>query len=113
MSDYKRHKGILRPIEMTEELAVKILQEKDIEILEDCYENTIDQLMDECYDDYIQIGGQVFKLENHEKFGCDLDFSEVHKNEDGSYDFHALFYNGGVCLSEMLSYAMEELNEKA
>lgn len=112
MSDYERHKGTLRPIEMTEEIAAKTLQEKGIQILADCYDNTVDQLMDECYDDYIKIGNQVFKLENHKNLGCDLDFSEVHKNEDGSYDFHALFYNGGTCLSEMLKFAMDELNDK-
>lgn len=111
MSDYERHKGTLRPIEMTEELATKILHEKGIEILKDCYENSIDQLLDEGYEDYIRIGDRIFEIKDHKEFGCDLDFSEVHKNEDGSYDFHALFYNGGVSLGEMLSYAMEELND--
>lgn len=109
MSDYKRHKGTLRPIEMTEELAVKFLKEKKIEP-ESYYDSAVEQILDTEY--FIQIGDQVFKLENHKNLGCDLDFSEVHKNEDGSYDFHALFYNGGTCLSEMLKYAMDELNGK-
>lgn len=94
---------------MTEELAVKYLKENNIEP-KAYYDSALEQILDMEY--FVKIGGQAFKLENHENLGCGLDFSEVHKHEDGSYDFHALFYNGGTCLSGMLEYAMDELNNK-
>jgi hypothetical protein len=110
MGDYERHKGTLRPIELTEDTALEYLKQSNAE-REDYYGSAVEQLLDDT-EDFIKIGGQIYKLENHEEFGCDLDFSEVHKNEDGSYDFHALFYNGGTCLSEMIGWAIEELNGK-
>lgn len=34
---------------------------------------------------------------------------EATKNEDGTFDFIAQFYNGGTCLEECLEEALERL----
>ena len=57
------------------------------------------------YIKYEMIGGVLYEYVEREEL--DPGGSQIiKKNEDGSYDFVALWYNGGCCLSEILEEAI-------
>ena len=59
----------------------------------------------------LNIGNQSYLIEmlEHKEFGEDEYPLEVTKNEDGTFDFIAQFYNGGTCLEECLEEELERL----
>ena len=51
----------------------------------------------------------MIKYDYHkEEEACDY-VSYINKEPDGSYDFIMMFYNGGICLSEMIGDELEHL----
>jgi hypothetical protein len=62
----------------------------------------------------LNIGNQSYLIEmlEHKEFGEDEYLLEVSKNEDGTFDFIAQFYNGGTCLEECLEEELENLQSK-
>ena len=51
----------------------------------------------------------MIKYDYHkEEEACDY-VSYINKEPDGSYDFIMMFYNGGICLSEMIGDELENL----
>jgi hypothetical protein len=62
----------------------------------------------------LNIGNQSYLIEmlEHKEFGEDEYPLEVSKNEDGTFDFIAQFYNGGTCLEECLEEELENLQSK-
>jgi hypothetical protein len=110
MSDYQREEGKLIPIELNDEIAAQILSERKIG--RNDFETPLEQLLGWLDEEYIKVKGfGYFKIEGYKNHGCDLDFSLVNKNEDGSFYFHTLFYNGGTYLAEMLEEGFENLNK--
>lgn len=59
----------------------------------------------------LNVGNQTYLVEmlEHKEFGEDEYSLEVSKNEDGTFDFIAQFYNGGTCLEECLEKVLERL----
>ena len=59
----------------------------------------------------LDVGNQSYLIEmlEHKEFGEDEYPLEVSKNEDGTFDFIAQFYNGGTCLEECLEEELERL----
>lgn len=109
MSDYHRIEGKLIPIELTEEIAAKILKEKGV--VESNFDSTVEHLLEDFYEEYMEIEGKHFRVEDLKDHGNELDFVKLYPNEDGSFDFITLFYNGGVCLEEMLAEGLSDLEE--
>ena len=60
------------------------------------------------------VGNQTYLVEmlEHKEFGEAKYPVEVSKNEDGTFDFIAQFYNGGTCLEECLEDELESLQNK-
>lgn len=109
MSDYERNIGKFWPVEMTEEEAERLCKEREIDDYRDGFKSWVDCLCCES-DDYIKIEPLgVCKVE-HE---ChkDIDFCDIIKNEDGSYRFHTLHYNGGAYYTEVIEAGLKKLNE--
>jgi len=107
MSDYHRIEGKLIPIELTEEIAAKILKEKGV--VESNFDSTVEHLLEDFYEEYMEIEGRFFRVENFKDHGNDLDFVKLYKNEDESFDFITTFYNGGTYLGEMLAEGLSDL----
>lgn len=59
----------------------------------------------------LNVGNQTYLVEmlEHKEFEEDEYPLEVSKNEDGTFDFIAQFYNGGTCLEEYLEEELERL----
>ena len=59
----------------------------------------------------LNVGNQTYLVEmlEHKEFGEDEYPLEISKNEDGTFDFIAQFYNGGTCMEECLEEALERL----
>jgi hypothetical protein len=62
----------------------------------------------------LNVGNQTYLVEmlEHKEFGEDEYPLEISKNEDGTFDFIAQFYNGGTCLEECLEEELENLQNK-
>lgn len=68
----------------------------------DYYSSKVDYFNDEMYEQAICIDGKVYEVESVDVdvFG---DIAEASINNDGTIDFEIKWYNGGACMSEMIS----------
>ena len=90
MSDMERNKGTLYPATM-EEIKAKYP------------EASLDDLRWDTDDEYIDVGGSLFRVDWDVKRDCDVpEFSDVTKTPDGTIYFHTWHYNGGGSLEEVL-----------
>lgn len=73
-------------------------------------DNWIEQLMDDCYDNY-HYDDKTNILYEIEKEELDTQFfMNIEKNDDGSYNFSTSFYNGGTFLNEMLQNGIDSIS---
>jgi hypothetical protein len=93
-------------------------------------ENKLDNLFDIKYKDgeleyidqnkygmdskYYSVSGGKYLIEYiaHEEFDDNDSFNMFSKNENGTYDLGACFYNGGTCLDEILEEKLDEEYEE-
>ena len=105
MSDYVRESGIiykLGSIEQMEEFSKEKLGSDDL--WADSYP---EQLAVEESDKYIIANGAFWEIKDYKKLETEYDFCDLTLVEDG-VRFHAMYYNGGTCLSEMIQEAMSK-----
>ena len=85
MSDYERNKGKLLPIDV------------------DTEHFTEDEFDSYRENGFMVIANQIYKVVwEVERFMDYVEFADVEEKEDGSIHFHALFYNGGTWLEEVI-----------
>ena len=115
MSDTVRYKGKLikenrLANETLEEHCKRVLGNQELHKSCDSYE---EMLREKYYvvkelGDFIILGEDIFKVEAQKQNAC-YDFFEGTLNEDGSIDFHVMYYNGGCCLDEALEEVYKSL----
>ena len=75
------------------------------------YDSSIECLDEEAVADYraLVIGDVIYRVENEEldPYG----FEKAVRNPDGSIDYTILFYNGGAWWGEVITNAVENLDE--
>ena len=116
MSQTIRQKGKLKLIpklegETLEQQCKRVIEynlNSNINNYEDYYNSYEEQLLDEFYNSYYSYHGNLYELE-YEDLDCSYDFAEGNLNEDGSIDFHVMYYNGGASLSEILDEVMKDI----
>jgi len=112
MSQMERNKGKLIPIEITEEIAKKFVEDKEglENNLDDCYTNYLEQFSDDpswYVDNLVRVDGKWYKVEFQIE-GGDLDFfADLKKNTDGSIEFDTYHYNGGGHWTEVVAGALK------
>ena len=117
MSDYERHEGKVFRMKKPEGLSIndfclEILKKHGLDgnigelyTAEEC-------LLDELYDQYCIMDGDVWKIEAKEVEEDDA-FIHMAPNPDGSYNFVTRFYTGGTGLSEMVTDGLnDQLNNQ-
>jgi len=113
MSDYESHSGKLHLLHRYDaesfEDHCKRLWVSEGKSLDDYREGI---LFEEFYEEYILANDQIWEIIEHSDLGDEDMFCKLTKNEDGSYSFHSRFYNGGTCLTEMISDELENLDEE-
>ena len=106
MSFTELHNGKLTPIkEDPEEFAKEYFEKHNIEYDSD-YKSYVEQLIDECYEEYILINNTLYKM-NDENLG-ESEVNWHRKNSDGSIEYCVQFYNGGCSLYEALKNELED-----
>ncbi len=113
MSDYESHSGKLRIVELKENETKEQLCKRlwiENEQSEEDFKNE-SSLFEEFYNKYFDVNDKVWEVIEHKKMGDEDDmFCNLHDNKDGTYSFHTRFYNGGTCMSEMVTEVLEKLN---
>ena len=97
--------GRLVPVILTPKIKKEMLEAyRGIKVSDDFLE---DYFLDEFYDEYIQLQGQWYHVEDRVDSDTADHYCTVAKNkDDGTIGFAAKFYNGGTCLNEMLEDAL-------
>jgi hypothetical protein len=91
MSDYERNKGKLLPIDVDTEH----FTEEEFNAYRE--------------NGFMVIHNEVYKVVwEVERFMDYVEFADVEQTEDGTIHFHALFYNGGTCLEEVIEDALDD-----
>jgi hypothetical protein len=94
--------------------AREILQNKN-EKLKDYYENELEHLCDEYYEEYFYHPKTETLYEIISKFEHDLEeeIIEVKRTDDPwEFEYELRYYNGGAGFTECLEEAMDKLNNK-
>lgn len=108
MSETVRIKGNLIKLdriqnETLEEQCKRILNCK----LDEFYDTYEEMLKGDYCDKYIILDNNIYEM-RYDKEDNECEFFEGEFNEDGSIDFHVMYYNGGCDLTE----ALEEVYKK-
>lgn len=108
MSEDVTYRGKLIPVDLdgmtVEEKAREILGATE---LPDYYESYLEQLIDN--DDYFYYSSSAILFRMESVLDESDGFMNITPNEDGTFDFHTRFYNGGTYLAEMLEEGLNEL----
>lgn len=99
--------GKIRKIEMTQEKAKEILISKGNTVDDDM--DYIDELLDEYYDDYLQIGDNFYEVLNIDYMEDGDGFYKACRSEDNTIDFLVQYHNGGCSLGEAIEEAIEDM----
>lgn len=110
MSEMEHNKGKLVPFKLTEEVARKLVFNKEGDyVLPDYCDTYLDQVSDDpTYYGLAVIKGKYYAVEWEVQRGELYDFAEAKKNADGSIDFNTWHYNGGAHWSEVVEWALEK-----
>lgn len=113
MSDYETHYGKLRKVDLQgktiEEFFEQKCKEEGIEkskffeTFEEAYQFETDN-----YYKYTRVGDDIWELFDHIE-SDDLDHANLINNNDGTYTLSTTFYNGGVCLSDIIEEELSKL----
>ena len=100
MSDYKRQTGKIRKVipnenETLEELIERIKIENNVTDLDDIDVIPYQQK-------YIITTDSLYEILECEKKDAYDSFCDLNDNKDGTYSFHAYYYDGGTYLNEMI-----------
>lgn len=77
------------------------------------YDSAVHLYQDEVYKGkFIAINGELYELIDHVEEDECYGFMNFNENEDGTFSFSTLFYNGETCLTEMLGEEIAKLNKK-
>ena len=111
MSETVRYKGKITPVyplegETLEDTAERILEENLID-KKDYYDSCSEQLYEDLYEQYEVINGLIYKL-GIERKDPNYTFFEASSNDDGSFDIHVMYYNGGCGLGEAIENAVNQ-----
>lgn len=93
-----------------EEQAKNILAEKGICEKDDWNDTWVDQLMDDCCDEYIKYEDALYSVKRSGN-NADDDIFEAEKDNDGVISFTVKYYNGGCGFGEAIGYALEKLGK--
>lgn len=110
MSSYVRYKGTIKEANISESEALDLIKSRNpkFKSIPKYFNNYFEYLADQYDNEFIIINNKLFFIKFDVKSRDDFDFIDLFKNEDGSYDFHTLFYDGGTCLSEELKNKLNE-----
>ena len=135
MSDYEKHIGKLKKVDLSEynNSTEKFFEEQYRKLFTDLTEGEINEayqyaenykyrrnkgpweylFFDNCYsfdmdNKFYVVNGNVYETIEDKKVD---DASFLKDNGDGTYDYFMEFYNGGTCLEECLEYELEKINK--
>lgn len=89
-----------------EELAKSILDKKGFKKLKN-YDNYIEALIYEYYDEYIQIDWILFEIITKDTIEQYNDIFKSNKNEDETISYEVKYYNGWCSFEEAMWYALQ------
>lgn len=106
MSETVRYKGkLIKVSNHNDNLSIEDICKKIYKESYECplpsyyYSSYTEYLTENC--EYVVLNNELYKIQR-EQLECDDDICEAVKNNDGSIDFHIMYYNGGVSFQEMI-----------
>ena len=105
MSEMERNKGRLIPVNKSIDEIVYSLTDNI-----GSYDSKKEWFDDYCHDyGYCTINGKVFEVFFEVRHDAYLEFCDLVQNGDGSISFHECHYNGGAYWTEVVSDALEKI----
>lgn len=105
MSSYQFHRGIFKVLARTRKSIEKFIKENGLEDKFNLEDESYWESLDENYRFLDMAGKELMLIEfiEHEEGDNPEDMNHIKQNEDESYSFTAIFYDGGTYLEEVLS----------
>ena len=95
--------------ETLEELCERILREHKYLSLSKYCSSWREMLCDKLYDQYVIVGGEVYKVIEKNHRDIDEGIFDAHDNGDGTINYEVMYYNGGCSFNEAIEYALEDM----
>ena len=105
MSNYQYHRGKFKILARTRKSIEKFIKENGLEDKFNLEDESYWESLDKNYSFLEMAGKELMLIEfiEHEEGENPEDMNYVKQNEDGSYSFISIFYDGGTYLEEVLS----------
>jgi hypothetical protein len=108
MSETERNKGKLIPVDHSgtvEEKCKAVIDEMGLE-MKSYYDSYKEMLDDEGYRAFYITETEVYKVES-EALDTDMEIFDATLNDDGTINFHTMYYNGGCSFNEALDVSIK------
>jgi len=119
MSNYERHKGKIRKIDLNKismmDYLVQFAPETERENLREKYNDNIYHMLYECSlvddmpDKFIIVKDELYEIIESKRMDVEMDIYDADSNSDGTISFHVMYYNGGCGLTEAIEEAIENM----
>lgn len=112
MSYTESHVGKIKKVDLeglsVEDWAKEVANSYGMELTK-YYDSYTELVLDELHFRYILVEEEVYEIIEDREF-TEEDISELTPEGDGVFSFVMQFYNGGTCLTEMLTDAVKQHN---
>jgi len=113
MSETVIYRGKLQKLDVTdkEQFSLDMLSTYNIP-RNTFWDTAYEQLREDLYDEFIILkDNTIYKVLSKSDNEIDDDIFELTSNEDGTFNYLVMYYNGGCGFSEAIEYAVTEYNE--
>jgi len=67
---------------------------------------------DELEDRFVIVKGFLYEIISKKNLSDDHDIFDAVENNDGTIDYHVMYYNGGCCFDEAIDLAIKDMNKE-
>lgn len=97
--------------ETLEEICKRILNKHNYFDLKSYFDSWQEMLYDELYEKYVVVNDNVFEVLTKIDKGNEYDIFNIEVNNDKTYNYEVMYYNGGCGFNEAIEEAFNKLND--
>jgi len=124
MSEVVRYKGKIKKIDIAPRKVEAYLhtslsdegKKRYTELMNDTdvFDNNYEFIswFDELEDRFVIVKGFLYEIISKKNLSDDHNIFDAVENNDGTIDYHVMYYNGGCCFDEAIDWAIEDMNKE-
>ncbi len=113
MSEDVHYQGIIREVKTKDVESYAKRRLREFGIKKDAfYGSNLECLLDECYEEFVEVYGDLYRIESKENIPAYEGFYEAEKAGENRIKYNVKYYNGGCGFQEALESAIDNMERK-